>query len=74
MVIKKYDKPLMLEPYVKIHKANRARLDSWVRCVSCVMVKYLITNHLFSLKTCGFSVKAVFPYFQRSLKPQFTSS
>lgn len=26
MVIKKYDKPLMLEPYVKIHKANRARL------------------------------------------------
>lgn len=47
MAIKKHDNLLMLEPDVKIH---RPRLDSWVRCVASVIVKYLITNHLFSLK------------------------
>lgn len=60
MAIKKHEKPLMLEPYVKIHRSNRARLDSWVRLVACVMVKCLITNHLFSMKIYGFSVKDVF--------------
>lgn len=55
MAIKKHDKSLMLEPHVKSRRPNRVRLDSWVRCEACVMVKYLIIKYLFStLDLCLF--------------------